>query len=144
MLIIDCETWRLSVVLVSIVIVVTVLLLAMIKLLRVLGCPKHRRLSYRKCLSGGNTWKTMAIRVFKNKPKSCMVAMATYMRANWWNWTFLNGKKHRKNSHKAVTPKSKLFWRYAVILVRGAHLCPPAWIGLTTDFEHLQRGLLTS
>ena len=21
----------------------------------------------------------------KNKPKSCMVAMATYMRADWWN-----------------------------------------------------------
>ena len=29
---------------------------------------------------------------FQNKPKSCMVAMATYMRADWWNLTFLNGK----------------------------------------------------
>ena len=85
MLIIGCKTWHLSVVLVSMTIfgqndfwsvsIGTVLILATIKLLRVLWYQKHRRLSHRKFLSGGNTWKTMAIRVFKNKPKSCMVAM---------------------------------------------------------------------
>ena len=58
----------------------------------VLWYPKHRRSSHRKFLSGGNTWKTKEIWVFEIKPKSCMVAMATYMSADWWNWTFLNGK----------------------------------------------------
>ena len=66
--------------------IVTVLILALIKLLRVLWCPKQRRLSRRKFLSGGNTWKTIVIQVFKIKPKSCMVAIATYMKADWWNW----------------------------------------------------------
>ena len=80
----------------------TLLILALIELLTVLWCQKHR-LSHRKFLSAGNTWKTMAIRVFKIKPKSCMVAIATYMTAEWWNWTFRNGKFIEK-SPKAKTP----------------------------------------
>ena len=57
----------------------TVLTLALIKLFRVLGCQIHRRLSHRKFLLGGNTGKTKEIQLFKIKPKSRMVAMATYM-----------------------------------------------------------------
>ena len=110
--------------------IVTVLILAMIELLKVLWCPKHRRLSHTKFLSGGNTWKTMEIQVFIIKPKSCMVAMATYKRADWWKWTFLNGKYIEK-IHKAVTPNSKPFWRYAVILVWGHKVPPRTCIGLT-------------
>ena len=67
---------------------VKLLMLASIKLLRVRWRPKHRRLSHRKFFSGGNTWKTMEIWVFKIMLKSCMVAMATYMRDDWWNWIF--------------------------------------------------------
>ena len=66
--------------------------ISLIQLLRVLWCPKHRRLFHRKFLSGRNTWKILEIWVFKSKPKSCMVAMATCMRADWWKWNFLNGK----------------------------------------------------
>ena len=61
----------------------TVLKLAFIKLLRVLRCPKLKRLCHRKFLSGGNTGKTMEIRIFKIRPENCMVAMATYMGADW-------------------------------------------------------------
>ena len=63
MLIIDCETCHYSVVFVSMTIfgqnivwnvsIVTVLILALIQLLRVLWCPKHRRFFHRKFLSGG-------------------------------------------------------------------------------------------
>ena len=122
MLNIDCETWCLSFVLVWWpylgkmifwnVSIVTVLILPMIKLLRVLWCPKHTRLSHRKFLSGGNTWKTMAIRVFKNKPKSCMVAIATLHECWLVERNFSERNIHRKKIHKAVTPNSKPFWRY--------------------------------
>ena len=64
--------------------IVTVLILAVIKLLRILGCPKHRKLFHRKFLSGGILEKQWRFEFSKISQK-CMVAMATYMRADWWN-----------------------------------------------------------
>ena len=104
--------------------IVTVLILAMIKLLRVLWFPKHGRLSDRKFLSGGNTWKTMATQVFKNKPKSCMVAMATSMRDDWWNWTFLMEntiKEKSQSSNSKLQAVLKIFCG----LGEGGTNCPP-------------------
>ena len=82
------------------------LILASIKFFRVLSCPKHRQLSHRKSLCGGNTGKTMEIRVFKIKSKSCIVAMATYMKADWWNSTILKGKfiERKVTKQKLQTP----------------------------------------
>ena len=117
--------------------IVTVLILALIKLLRILWCSKLGRLSHRKFLSGGNTWKTMEIRVFKIKPKSFMVAMATYTRADQWNWIFLNGKYlERKVTKQELQTQSHFenmlwFWR-------GGTMCPPAWIGLKGLRVHLK------
>ena len=53
--------------------IVTVLIIALIELFSLM-MSKHIRLSYRKFLSTG-----------KAKPKSCMVVVATYMSADWWN-----------------------------------------------------------
>ena len=41
--------------------------------------------------SQGEILQTMHIRVLKIEPKRVLVAMATYMRSDWWNRTFLNG-----------------------------------------------------
>ena len=113
--------------------ILTVLILALIELLRILWCLKHGRLTHRGFLSGRNTWQVMEIWVFQIKPKMSMVALATHMTVDWWNWIFLNGK-YREKSHKAVTPNSKPVWRYVVISVRGAQNAPLAWIGITGDF----------
>ena len=101
----------------------------MIKLLRVLWCQKHRRLSHRKFLSGGNTRKTTATPVFKNKPTSCIVAMATYMRADWWNWTFLNGIYIEKKSQSS-NYKLQAVLKICCELGEGGTKCPRAWIAL--------------
>ena len=103
--------------------IITVLLLALIEFIRVLWCPKHRKLSHRKFLSGGNTRETTEIRVFKNKSKNCEVAMATYVRADWWNWTFLNGKYiERKVTKQLLQTPSRfedvLWFRW------GGAMCP--------------------
>ena len=67
--------------------------------------------------------KTVEIQVFEIELESCMVAMATYMRSDWWNWSFLDG------SHEAKTWNSKAFWRHSVIFGKGAKcvwgpMCP--------------------
>ena len=103
---------------------VTLPMWASIKLLRVLRCPKHRSLSHRKFLSGGNTWKTMKIWVFIIMLKSCTVGMATYMRVDCWNWNFLNGKLPERKVMKKKLQNPKPFWRYPVMLARG-HNVPP-------------------
>ena len=139
MLIMDCETWHLSVVLVSMTIfgqkdfwnvsIVTDLIFALIELIRLFWCPKHRNLSHRKFLSGGNTWKTIEIWVFKNKPKSCMVAMATYMSADWWNWTFLKGIYIEKNSPSSNS-KLQAVLEICCDLGEGHKVpLPPPWPG---------------
>ena len=75
----------------------------------------------------------MEIRVLNFKLKSCVIATETYMRANWWNWNFLNGNLPEK-SHEADAPNSKPFWRYSVILVRG-HNVPPGLNSIKTESE---------
>ena len=102
---------------------VTLLILASIKLLKVLWCPKPRRSSNRRFLSGGNTWKTMEIRVFKNKRK----VACCHGNIHESYLVKLNFLIPRKKNHKAETPNSKPFWRYVVILVRGHNV--PSGLG---------------
>ena len=61
---------------------------------------------------------------FKIKPISCMVAMATYTRAEWWNWTFLNGKFLER---KVKKQKLQTWSRFEVMLWFwwGGHNVPP-------------------
>ena len=64
--------------------IVTVLVLAMIKLLRVYDIQSIEGYPT-ESFSQVEMLKKLEIPVFKHKPKSCMVSMATYMRADWWN-----------------------------------------------------------
>ena len=100
---------------------VMLLILALIKLLWVLWCPKHRRLSHRKFLSAGNTWKQWRFKFSKLSRKVVWLPWQhTWVligRTEFSEW-----KIPRKKNHKAETPNSRPFWRYAVILVRG-HNC---------------------
>ena len=127
--------------------IVTVLILALIERPREIWCAKHRRLFHKKFLSPGNTWKTMENRIFKIKPK---VYGCYDNRHEGWlvELNFSQWKTHWKKSYKAVTPNSKPFWRYAVILVRG-HNVPPGLarvktltLGCLASFLVRQRGEL--
>ena len=60
-----------------------------------------------------------------------MVATATYMKTDWWNWTFLKGIyiERKFNKQELQTPSrfgDMLWYRW------GGTKCPLAWIGLNT------------
>ena len=58
-----------------------------------------------------------------------MVAMATYMKADWWTLTFLNGKYIKRNFTNRNSRLQAIF-KTCCDLGEGGTLCPLAWIGL--------------
>ena len=58
-----------------------------------------------------------------------MAAMATYMRAYWWNLTFLNGIYIEKKS-KSGNSKLQSVLKICCLFGEGAQSAPLAWIGL--------------
>ena len=108
--------------------------ISLIKLLGVLWCPKHRKLSRRKFLSSGNTWKTMEARVFNIMLKSYMVAMATLMRAHRWKWNVLTGKlPERKAMKKNVKLQAVL--KISCDFGKGYNV-PRVWLGFKGCCSH--------
>ena len=97
--------------------IVTVLTWASIKLRRVLWCPKHRKLSHRMFLLNMEILKKQCRFQFSQFDKN-LCGCHGNMRADWWNWIFLNENLPEK-SYEAGTPNSKPFWRNSVILERG-------------------------
>ena len=104
--------------------IVTVLMLALIKLLRVWWCQRHGRLFHRKFLSGGNTWKTMMIWVFKRSQKVAWLPCQHTWRLTGWTKHFLMENTQKEKSQSSHS-KLQSILKICCDLGEGAQSAPP-------------------
>ena len=73
----------------------------------------------------------MDIRVFEIMLKSCKVAMAIHLRADWWNWNFLNGSLPER---KVTQQKPQISSQLDDMLGYSSGDTGLAWKGLNYKF----------